>query len=489
MPDLDIRFFYFYNLIMKQKRKFKIFLIIFIILLILIGGYFVFSKKDKSLNYKTYKVERKEIKTEVSVLGKVRPIKELSFAFEQSGKVVNLYKNVGDYVKEGEKLAELDNKDILLQIKNVQNNIETNNIKLNYAKDNLKSNIDDLILKIKDAYNKTNDAIRNKVNPIFLDDETDLPRLNILISAEQLKIDLVWERRVFTNLLNNWQKNLALLDENSNLNFYLTEAKENLEKTKNFLNKIVLALNNLIKDDNNLSALQNDIFIALNNINTALNNLNNSERDYKKTLQEIELINKAIEENKINLELLQSKLEKTILRSNINGFVVLKNIEVGEIVSANNPVYVINSSGFEIETNISESDIAKVKIGSLAELTLDAFGKNKIFEAKVVKIEPKEILVEGIATYKTILRFLENYPNIKSGMTANINILVDKKENVLVIPIKAIFEKDEKKFVKVLEKQGDNIILKEVEIETGLKNSEGEIEVLKGLEENQEIVI
>lgn len=474
----------------KEKKFFKKFLIFFFILLVLVGGYFfIFKNKNKSdLGYKIYKVERKDIKSEVSVLGKVKSFKEVNLAFEQSGKVINIYKKVGDYVKEGEKLAELDNSEILLQIKQIESNIETNNIKLNYARENLKNNTNDLILKIKESYNKVNDAIRNKTNPLFLDDESESPRLNISISKEQLKIDLPWERRVFTVLLNNWEKDLELLNEKSNLDYYLTQAKENLEKTKNFLNKIILALNSTINNDN-YSSLQNDIFLALNNINNTLVSLNNSERDYKNILKEIDLIYRNIEDSKINLELYKNKLEKMVLKSSINGLVVFRNVEIGEVVQPNKVVFTISGSGFEIEANISESDIAKVKIGSIAEVTLDAFGKNELFKAQVIKIEPKEVLIEGIATYKTILRFLDSNSKIKSGMTANINILVDKKENVLVVPIKAVFEKEDKKFVKVLEKNDKNIIIKEVEVKTGLKNNEGEVEIIEGLNENQEIVI
>lgn len=474
----------------KEKKFFKKFLIFFFILLVLVGGYFfIFKNKNKSdLGYKIYKVERKDIKSEVSVLGKVKSFKEVNLAFEQSGKVIDIYKKVGDYVKEGEKLAELDNSEILLQIKQIESNIETNNIKLNYARENLKNNTNDLILKIKESYNKVNDAIRNKTNPLFLDDESESPRLNISISKEQLKIDLPWERRVFTVLLNNWEKDLELLNEKSNLDYYLTQAKENLEKTKNFLNKIILALNSTINNDN-YSSLQNDIFLALNNINNTLVSLNNSERDYKNILKEIDLIYRNIEDSKINLELYKNKLEKMVLKSSINGLVVFRNVEIGEVVQPNKVVFTISGSGFEIEANISESDIAKVKIGSIAEVTLDAFGKNELFKAQVIKIEPKEVLIEGIATYKTILRFLDSNSKIKSGMTANINILVDKKENVLVVPIKAVFEKEDKKFVKVLEKNDKNIIIKEVEVKTGLKNNEGEVEIIEGLNENQEIVI
>ena len=129
-----------------------------------------------------------------------------------------------------------------------------------------------------------------------------------------------------------------------------------------------------------------------------------------------------------------------------------------------------------------EADIAKIKIGNTAEVTLDAY-PDVFFKATVTKIDPAETVIEGVATYKTTLQFSQNDSRIRSGMTANTDIEGEKREDVLVIPARAIKQKEGKKIVEIL----DGEVTRDVEIETGLRGSSGDIEVVSGLKEGDEI--
>jgi len=70
-------------------------------------------------------------------------------------------------------------------------------------------------------------------------------------------------------------------------------------------------------------------------------------------------------------------------------------------------------------------------------------------------------------------------------MTANIDILNNKKDNVVFIPIRAVEEKDGRKVVKILNK-GE---IREVGVETGLRGSDGNIEVITGINEGDEVIV
>jgi HlyD family secretion protein len=94
----------------------------------------------------------------------------------------------------------------------------------------------------------------------------------------------------------------------------------------------------------------------------------------------------------------------------------------------------------------------------------------------------------GVATYKTTLQFLKEDPRILAGLTANLDILSDKKENVLYVPTRNIFSVDSRKFVKVLKDEKKNIV-EQVEVKTGLKGSDGNTEIISGLQEGDKIQI
>ena len=148
-------------------------------------------------------------------------------------------------------------------------------------------------------------------------------------------------------------------------------------------------------------------------------------------------------------------------------------------------VSIISATNFEVEANVPEADIAKIKVGEAGTVTLDTYGNDIIFNIKVSSIEPAETVVEGVATYKTKFQFLKNDDRVKSGMTANITVFTDKRENVLTIPQRAVTSQNGEKFVFV--DKGNDISEKRV-IETGLRGVDGNVEILKGLEENESVV-
>jgi RND family efflux transporter MFP subunit len=181
----------------------------------------------------------------------------------------------------------------------------------------------------------------------------------------------------------------------------------------------------------------------------------------------------------------QVQLAKTIIRSPISGIVTKQNAKVGEIISANTiAISLLSDANFEIEANIPEADIAKVSKGNISLITLDAYGRDVEFEAKVVSIEPAETIIEGVATYKTVFQFVEEDERIKSGMTAKITISTDKREEVVAVPQRAIIRRNGNLLVRILE--GDNI--KEATIETGLRGSDGHVEIMSGVSEGDKII-
>jgi len=73
---------------------------------------------------------------------------------------------------------------------------------------------------------------------------------------------------------------------------------------------------------------------------------------------------------------------------------------------------------------------------------------------------------------------------VKSGMTVDVDIICDSRENVLAVPQRTVFNKNGDKFVRVLEEKN----VKEVKVETGIRGSEGEIEILSGLKEGEKVI-
>ena len=203
--------------------------------------------------------------------------------------------------------------------------------------------------------------------------------------------------------------------------------------------------------------------------------------------EEISAQEAKVKSAEANVKNYEAEMAKAFIKSPIDGIITKKDIKIGETISSNQLVIsIISKSNFEIEANVPEADISKIKIGDPAGLTLDAYSNEIIFQAKVIAVEPAETIIEGVPTYKTTLQFIGEDGRIKSGMTADINILTAKKENVIAVPQRAIAIKNNEKFVKVMSSEKE---IKEVKVETGLRGSDGNIEIISGINEGDKVII
>jgi RND family efflux transporter MFP subunit len=187
-----------------------------------------------------------------------------------------------------------------------------------------------------------------------------------------------------------------------------------------------------------------------------------------------------------SVSLYQTQIAKSTLRTPIDGSVTTQDAKVGVVVSAGAPLVSVMSSGnYEIEAYIPEADITKVDLDDMAIVTLDAYTDDTELTARVIRIDPAETVIEGVPTYKTTLVIDEGAELVKSGMTANIDVVTQIREDVLNIPTRAVVTEDGERFVRNVDALGEVQMLP---ITTGLRGSDGHIEILEGLEEGQEII-
>lgn len=172
----------------------------------------------------------------------------------------------------------------------------------------------------------------------------------------------------------------------------------------------------------------------------------------------------------------------------IDGVVGRKNIDAGELVTVGTAVLTLfQSADLEISANIPESDIVKIKLGQNADLTLDALPAGEKLKAQVFEIEPASTVIQDVVYYKIKLKLDHQDERLKNGMSTDIDIRTEEKENVLVVPARAIKTEGTEKFVEIL-KDAKNNITERKKITTGLEGDEGLVEVKSGLSGGEEVV-
>ncbi len=253
------------------------------------------------------------------------------------------------------------------------------------------------------------------------------------------------------------------------------------------------AVSSLSLTEQSLSAVQ---AAADTKINAAENAVRSAEGSLKQTrdqlalkkagprLADVLLYRARVQEAQASIELIQDQIGDSILIASQDGMVTEINGEIGEIASSTMTfLSIMATDNFEIKSNISEVDIAKVKIDDEVKITFDAFGTDKIFKGKITEIDPAQTEISGVVYYKITAAFTGNAEVIKPGMTANLDIMTAKRNDVLIIPFQALKEKDSQKYTQVLE----NNVARDIFVEVGLRGDVN-LEITNGLTEGQEVI-
>ncbi|MEK9165643.1 MAG: efflux RND transporter periplasmic adaptor subunit [Patescibacteria group bacterium] len=224
-------------------------------------------------------------------------------------------------------------------------------------------------------------------------------------------------------------------------------------------------------------------------ISQAQANVSSQEAAVRKAQADLKSQQAQIKQAQAEAQNIQAQIDKTVLRAPIAGIVTKCDIEIGEIAGANAVVVsLISQTKFKIEANVPEADIAKLQIGQTARVDLDAYGDDQEWQAKVISIDPAETIIDGVATYKVDLQFADEDQRIKSGMTANLDILTAERAGIIAVPARAVISRNGDKFARIL-MEDDGQIVKEVPVKTGLRGSDGNVEILQGLAEGDRVVV
>jgi RND family efflux transporter MFP subunit len=133
----------------------------------------------------------------------------------------------------------------------------------------------------------------------------------------------------------------------------------------------------------------------------------------------------------------------------MSGVVIKKGVELGETVTSGVSSFnagtvlftVADLKSLIIRVNLNEVDIAKVHVGQPARITLDAYPQ-KVFTGKVSFVAPSAELVEKIKVFKVEITLDELAEAFKTGMSANVEILGEKRDKAVSIPLEALQKRD-----------------------------------------------
>lgn len=196
------------------------------------------------------------------------------------------------------------------------------------------------------------------------------------------------------------------------------------------------------------------------------------------------LLDTARSQGKEGLKYWQEAYKPTPLIAPIDGEVIVRSVEPGQTVTSSDAVIVL-SDRLIVEVHVDETDIGKVKLGQTTIIGLDAYPQIKV-KGRVDHISYESKIVNNVTIYE-VDTVPENVPDVfRSGMSANVDIITETRDNILLIPLEAVKQDKEGSFVLVRQGRGESAAKRRVELGV---SDEKNTEVISGVGTEDKIII
>jgi len=495
-----------------MKRLIIIVVVVVVLLGASAGVYASLSSRKASAanaNLATAKVQTGTLVARVFSAGNIAADQQVSLSFAQAGVVAKVNVQVGDEVKKGQVLAELDTSDLALQVKTAEVNLKSSEDKLaqtaagpteqsassararlaaaqasydKLAAGPTQSDLTAAKAAVESAQAAHDAAVKaaGTTNSQVASVQAALDKAKLALDQAQAAYDrAAWrpdisgraESKNLQTATIDYQQAKANLDSllataGSDAQSKVLQAKSQLEQAKNSLANLQANNYDLVSSQAQVTQVQNDLdtLLAGPDANT------------------VAIAKDQVEQSRIALEQAKLSLQKAQIIAPFDGTITAMNLVVGQSATAGT-IQIADLNNLEISVNLAEVDVPRVKLGQDAEVTLDALPDLNL-AGKVTSISPAGTQSQGVVNYPVVVSVIEPPENVRAGMTAGVNIIVDKRENVLIVPNRALRSQGRQRSVTVLV-EGQSIV---TPVTTGLSN-DTMTEIIGGLREGDEVIL
>jgi len=480
-----------------MKKK-KLIIIIGIIVVLLASGSFA-AFKVRGMMKPEKKPDRIEIArrgpfvVKLSERGNLDSLIKVEVRSNVEGEIDKLYVDEGYDVVKGQQLLKIDEKQIKEEYNQVKANYDAALAELERAKENSRLNMDKLKSDIQLAGNSLKSSNANldgttarsaqqlsqarisitNLESLLAQDEISLKKANLALDQAETN-----EKTALAKLNNAkseldrkkdlYSKNFIPLRDVENAQLAYTSAQTDYESAGN---SVKSQKENIQSQENIIESRKASIQVEKNDIKTITDSIAEQKKQADIQIQQsqerLDILTKSVESEKQIAELAlktaeankvraQSSLNTALQRlgwttvtAPISGKIVQCKVEEGEIITSGRTAWsqgppimtIADLSQMIVKTQVHEYDISKVKVGQKADIKVDSY-KDEVFAGFVKEISPSAQLVDNIIKFEVMIMVTESPKVLLPGMTANVDIIVGERDNVLQLPLEAVNMKE-----------------------------------------------
>ena len=409
----------------------------------------------------TATVQRGNLTATLSTAGTVAAQAQVTLAFQTSGQIKAINVKTGDQVKAGQVLAQLDSTALEMAVAKAQIALETSQVNLQQTKEGPTAAE---VQSAKASLASAQAAYQAALNKYDLSDaqlavaRAQVDKAKATLQRAQLAYD--WEK-------NNW------LDADPTQ----SAQKDALDDAQSAYDLAVLSYNQTAAGIND-SALQSAAS-AVAQAQYQLDDLLNTP-----TPEDIASAEAQVKQDEAGLQLAQLQLAQASIVAPFDGTIAEVYAQVGQQASTSTDVVALaDLSRLNLAVTLAEVDMPKVKAGQQAEITFDA-EPSQVFTGTVTEIDLVGTTTSGVVNYAATVSIDAPTDALRPGMNASANIILQQRENVLLVPNRAVRSVGKTKTATVVNGEQSN----EVSVTLGL-SGDTKSEIVDGLHEGDVVVI
>ncbi len=381
----------------------------------------------------------------------------------------------------------------------IDNQNKYEDLKSSYDALGLTPEADDLLSLKEDfsSFNKVQINLMLKsaqvIDDVILSDAfkyTDLDKLRSDISNSTVALNTA---------ITNYDNSKKLFDQ-AVLNKESTDITSpiDIETAKLLVDQKQQALERLkVSNDTQITNAENNVKIAIALLEVQRSMVASARANLDKVLASPRAVDVApyrarVAQASAQLDKVQADYDLTLIKAPQAGLITKRDVEVGEQVNAASAsadkvaFQMIDDGKYHIDVNVPETQISRISQDSKVVVSFDAFDAKQTFEGQILTIEPAGEEIDGVVYYTVKVSLKDVDPRLRVGMTADLTISAESRLGALAIPERAIQTIDGRKVV--LMPDGDTRT-KKVFVRTGARGQDGLIEVLDGLQEEDQVLI
>jgi HlyD family secretion protein len=461
-----------------------------VIALVLIGGFFLFRARTKTVpvQYVLGKVERGDLITKVKGTGQVSAQNQVDLkpqgSTQSSATISRVNVKQGDRVRAGQLVAVVDNRTALIALHQAQANLENSQAdyskvlngstpqsiavsqsSVDSAKVTLANAQQSLVTKITSAYNDALSAVLTNTNPLFSNPYSANPQYGIFGSTPstqsnstngQLVLDIVNQRQQINTKLPAWNADIIKTDVGGDLAMLTSSSQDTLRYILAYLNAILSDLttfetntaaaspyiapinsarSTVLADMAGISSAQQTVLNARSALAQSQASLAQSQAPSRP--EDVAAAQAQLSNYKAALESAQYTYDQSFLRAPFDGVVAQVNVSTGDQANTNTIVATIITKTQLAEISLNELDAAQVKVGATTTLTFDALPDVPVL-GKVAQIDTIGTVTQGVVSYKAKISFDTQNTSVKPGMSVSASIQTNTLKNQLLVPASAV---------------------------------------------------